>query len=98
MKTLVDSFYLAHNDPSRHWNGDHGERAQVAPGRLEKAMALYHRQQTHGHAWIFTDDSFREIYTQLAIMGVTRLKPVRVYNTVRNSNSFCVIMEKMAGR
>lgn len=96
LQTLVDSMFTTHNDPSRHWNDDHGELPLVGPDKLEKAVTRYQTQRTHGHAWIFTDDSFRDIYTQLTDMEVTRLKVTRVYNTIRNSNSFCVVMKKTA--
>jgi len=96
LKTFIDSVYSAHNDPKRHWDNDHGEIVRMDATMLERAMELYRSTGGRGgrHAWIFTEETFREVFTQLASMDLVHLQPIRIYNTIRNSNSFCVVMKK----
>ncbi|SRR5690606_1317496 len=85
-----------HNEPKRHWAGDHGEPA-VTVERVARALEE-HRVANGGyvdvHAWKFTPQSFRTILAILHDMSLTRFRPVRVYDTVHGSNEFYAILEK----
>lgn len=97
LKTFIDSLNEAHNEPVRHWNNDHGEPSAINAARIAAAVKSYEDMGGRDpslHAWIFTDDSFRDVFTQLAAMDFIDLVPTRIYNTVKHSNSFCVVLEK----
>ena len=46
------------------------------------------------HAWKFTPRSFATLTGLLHQIGLTRLRPTVVYNTVRSRNEFCAILTK----
>lgn len=85
-----------HNNMVRHWEGDHGEYPFNVQ-KLENALSYYKNNKTvylDCHSWIFTDESFEEIFTALYTMKYIQLNPIRIYNTPRGSNSFCAIFQK----
>lgn len=86
-----------HNDPGRHWNGDHGELT-VDDIYLRTAEALKEFDSTEGyldvHAWYFTPRNFESICETLFRLGMTGLKPIAVYPTPRASIEFCAVLEK----
>ena len=89
---------FAHNDAPRHWAGDHGDADPVE--RIEdirNAMRQY--QASDGryidvHAWKFTPASFRTVTWALHALGLTRLQPWGVLDTVRNRNEFCAVFRQ----
>jgi SAM-dependent methyltransferase len=101
LKTFIDSLNKAHNEPVRHWQNDHGEPAAINGARVADAIKSCESLEGRDpslHAWVFTDDSFRALFAQLADTGFIRLAPTRIYNTLKHSNSFCVVMEKTGER
>ena len=95
-------FLTTHNDPVRHWNGDHGERPVINP-RDEGVLAslsgsLKELRQNEGyldtHAWQFTPRSFAEIIETLEAMGLIPFQVERVYPTLKGSNEFYVVLRK----
>ncbi len=89
-----------HNDPVRHWQGDHG--APQEEGFLDRIRAAFKRYEEgkntyqDTHAWFFTPDSFRECLLALHALGLTTLYPTRIYDTIRGSNEFCAVLVKGA--
>ena len=97
LKTFIDSLNRTHNEPMRHWNNDHGEAPAINAFRIANAIKSYESLEGRDpslHAWVFTDDSFHDMFTQLATTGIINLVPTRIYNPVKHSNSFCVVLEK----
>lgn len=95
---LSNSMLLTHNDPVRHWAGDHGAPViEENPAALDSCIsasrsgigsAVYVDQ----HAWQFTPDSFRSICSLLHHQGLTSLRPVVVHPTPRNRLEFCAML------
>ncbi len=86
-----------HNDPIRHWQGDHGERHASLKVRYKIAIDEY--QQAEGryidvHGWYFTPDSFRRILEGLRQIGLTLFTPIRVYRTLYGVFEFWAILQK----
>lgn len=90
-----------HNDPGRHWRGDHAdpiggatiaERTRTALREFDDARGSY----IDVHAWQFTPASFREITSLLCELGYSSMRPVRVYDTGYGRNEFTAILQKAA--
>jgi SAM-dependent methyltransferase len=87
-----------HNDPLRHWNGDHG-RPNIEHTRESLELAIREcevnpERYIDVHAWQFTPESFAHLFNLIADLGLTRLRPQAVYPTVRCSVEFCAILGK----
>jgi hypothetical protein len=97
---LEHHFYFAHNDPIRHWRGDHGANPALSPlgsgrnkaflGELEKLRSSDEYMDVH--AWKFTPVGFRMRIEDLHNLKLTRLRVAKVYPTVRNSNEFYAVL------
>ena len=87
-----------HNDTGRHWAGDHGGPAYETNVAMLEYALREHRDSAGGyvdvHAWKFTPRSFATLTGLLHQIGLTRLRPTVVYNTVRSRNEFCAILTK----
>ena len=87
-----------HNDPLRHWAGDHGVPAVVQnPSLLNMAYghAINSRQAyTEAHAWQFTPDSFSGIVSALNSIGLIDLEVERLYHTPINRFEFMAVLRK----
>jgi SAM-dependent methyltransferase len=86
-----------HNDPIRHWQGDHGERHASLNMRYKIAIDEY--QQAEGcyinvHGWYFTPDNFRQIVEGLRQVGLISFIPIRVYPTLYGALEFWAILRK----
>jgi hypothetical protein len=96
---IAQEVQRSHNDPRRHWLGDHGHYPADPAAIIEAVLALYHESRNRGeyvdrHAWQFTPDSFRAILGLLNEIGLVALRPLRVYNTLFMSNEFWAILQK----
>lgn len=83
-----------HNDAERHWAGDHGAPAP-SPARLAETLSEIDAADggyIDVHAWRFTPEGFRVLTTQLADVGQTALRPLRVWATPRNRQEFCGVL------
>lgn len=97
---LEQRFFAAHNEPIRHWRGDHGVNTRLLPlddKRNVPFMAEFERlrssnEYTDGHAWKFTPAAFRTLFDNLYSLRLTKLRIARVYPTVRNSNEFYAVL------
>ena len=90
-----------HNDPVRHWNGDHGGHPDD-PNRVRGGIEEF--RVTEGryldvHAWQFTPSSFKTIISMLNKLHYIDLTPIRVYDPPFGSNEFYAILkgEKSCG-
>lgn len=85
-----------HNDPARHWAGDHGE-ASDRSARIGQALEVW-RAQRHSyidvHAWRFTPICFRTICAHLFDLQLIPLKIARVYDTPHGAIEFCAVLER----
>ena len=87
-----------HNEPSRHWEGDNGTPTPTKE-KIEESIRLFTENigsYVNCHAWFFTPETFRSSMLMIHELGLTSLYPDRVYNTIRPSNEFCVVMSKKA--
>ena len=93
-------FFTAHNDPVRHWLGDHGANRNLLPLEGERHVSFLAEveryratdEYTDVHAWKFTPASFRVLFENLFNLKLTKLRVLRVYPTVKNSNEFYAVL------
>ena len=88
-----------HNEPMRHWEGDHGKPRMAEDfGVVQPAIdeaSRYDQGYIDTHAWRLTPEVFRALLNDLRNIGLTNMVPARVYNTVRGSSEFAAILQKM---
>jgi hypothetical protein len=98
-KSVIEHIALAtHNDPIRHWVGDHGvprfrgnlSSVSVAMGEFDNSGGAY----IDVHAWQFTPQSFRSGIEVLSSLGLIGLEVERVYATPHNTFEFCAILKR----
>jgi hypothetical protein len=92
---LITKNMLTHNEPSKHWNGIHGEPRYIEKNKLKIANLNFVTSKTDLHAWRFTPESFQHIYNLLLNDKFVNMKLIKIYPTIRNSNEFTVILQKM---
>jgi len=97
LKSVIEHRALTcHNDSSRHWAGDHGAQ-RVCVDSARGAIREYEAAQggyVDVHAWQFQPVQFRELTEQLVQLGVSSLRPIRVYGTVRNQLEFIAVLQR----
>ena len=85
-----------HNDPSRHWAGDHGPATPAdLADRVRRGLADHDASggaYIDVHAWYFTPDSFELIIEALGALGLTGFELAGLYDTVRGRNEFCAVL------
>jgi SAM-dependent methyltransferase len=85
-----------HNDPGRHWLGDHGRpHLDQTRAPLERAISecsVLPQRYIDVHAWQFTPQSFAQLFGVIADLGLSKLRPLAVYPTLHNSQEFCAIL------
>lgn len=83
-----------HNDPVRHWVGNHGSRPAALDGLSDAQLELDEcRKAASGeyvdvHAWFFTPASFAEIIGRLHDHGLVSLKIKEIYATRFGTQEF----------
>jgi len=85
-----------HNDPIRHWKGDHGDRHENSMARLEAAVAEFNSSSGYVdvHAWYFDPQSFRDLITELHALGIVPFSVETVYPTHRDSLEFWAVLTR----
>ncbi|WP_411892428.1 class I SAM-dependent methyltransferase [Yoonia sp. SDW83-1] len=96
---LHANLLLTHNEPRRHWAGDHG-KPRYYTEELQLKDILEQIDDSKGtyvdcHAWQFTPEGFRMIFNYMADNGYCKLRPMRVFGTRVNSHEFAVVLEKV---
>lgn len=95
-RAVIDQVVLSdHNDPVRHWRGDHDDVSALERERLQ--WALDHIEERGDayidvHAWHLTPDSFRKILRTLAELKLIPFRNYRVYDTPLNSHEFMAVL------
>lgn len=84
-----------HNEPARHWRGDHGE---VTLSRDVIARVVAEHAQPGGgdqsvHAWYFEPESLRRVIAILSELEETDFRMLRLYPTQVDEGEFWVILE-----
>jgi SAM-dependent methyltransferase len=99
-KSVLKQLLLTtHNEPVRHWQGDHGlplvqqqglDCIKCAIDHIIKNADVY----LDTHAWHFTPQIFEDIVTQIYQLGLSKLSVERIYNTPVGRFEFCAILSK----
>lgn len=92
------SALVTHNDPVRHWRGDHGGHDAAEQAR-RAAEAIAAVEASEGgyldvHAHKFTPASFRLLMATLAELGLSPFEVEAVYDTPRDRAEFCAILRR----
>jgi hypothetical protein len=94
---LSHRLLTSHNDPARHWAGDHGDPVYLA-GTVSLKGVLANlptgNDYVDSHAWQFTPKSFFTIIQSLHSAGLIDLWPERVYHTPKNVFEFVAVLKK----
>ncbi|MFA7289674.1 MAG: methyltransferase domain-containing protein [Melioribacteraceae bacterium] len=99
---IVEHRRLAcHNDPKRHWIGDHGEITprmefndfSVPISQVIKTINYYEQNYIDGHVWKFTPDTFLLIANYLFDQNLIELKLNDILHTQKDTQQFYVIMQ-----
>lgn len=99
-RTLIGQQCMTtHNDSWRHWAGDHGKPAHLDADSVSTAIELAAAGIERGeyidrNAWQFTPKSFETTISLLHGLGLTRLRPARVYPTLAGSNEFWAVLSR----
>jgi len=87
-----------HNDPARHWRGDHGApTAEDRQRRTAEALAAYRGaagDYLDVHAWQFTPASFTALLEALARLDLSAFEVEAVYDTPHNQGEFCAVLRR----
>lgn len=89
---------VTHNDPARHWRGDHGSMSDdERRRRAAEAIGAYRRSAgdyVDVHAWQFTPASFRAAMRTLVDLGLSAFEVEAVYDTPRDRAEFCAVLRR----
>jgi SAM-dependent methyltransferase len=87
-----------HNDPQRHWAGDHGESNYKAkPEIIRDAVDFFLASQgkyIDVHAWQFVPESFRDVMQTLFELRLSPFELLKTYPTPVGSNEFYAVLKK----
>ncbi|MCV3210528.1 class I SAM-dependent methyltransferase [Mesorhizobium sp. YC-39] len=88
-----------HNVPTRHWAGDHADLGYMQSIAKKATAALAEYEAAGGdyidvHAWQFIPESFRQIAQCLVDLGLSDLRPERIYDSPRDCNEFAAVLRK----
>jgi SAM-dependent methyltransferase len=87
-----------HNDPQRHWAGDHGEpNYKTKPEIIRDAVDFFIASQgkyIDVHAWQFVPESFRDVMQTLFELRLSPFELLRIYPTPVGSNEFYAVLKK----
>ncbi len=101
---IAHRLLTTHNDPERHWAGEHGPDPRWRTPDSEVREQIIHILRAlrtgsgyiEAHAWQFTPDSFRYLIETLAAVGLSPLRIERLYSTVRPANEFFAVLRVAA--
>ncbi len=100
LAAVIDHFAgSTHNDPKRHWEGDHADEGYWSgyAARLQHALEIYEAADGDYidlHAWYFIPDSFAHICETLHETGKIRLKLECVGDTRVHGLEFSAIFRR----
>ena len=99
IKELVNYYALSsHNDPIRHWNGDHEYECNKICG-IKKAVDLHLKNELEFSKFTFHrlrtyPSKFKEIVSQIYALNYIKMKPSVIYGTLKNRFDFLAILER----
>ena len=103
VKSVIEHRALTcHNDSIRHWNDDHGKQNycsdtnSIIDAIKEYQDSISNNQYLDVHSLQFTPDSFKNIINLLNQLNYIDLLIDNVYNTIKNSCEFYVILKKVS--
>lgn len=81
----------AHNDPVKHWSGDHGDNLMSGISNLESSYktAIDQKEYLDTHAWKFCPKNMREILDAINRLNIIKFSYV-IHETEKNSFSFFI--------
>lgn len=97
-RNVIDQVVLMdHNDPVRHWQGDHDDVSSLERERL--AWALQHIEEKGEdyidvHAWHLTPPVLRRVLSTLIELEMIPFRSFRVYDTPVNRNEFMAVLAR----
>lgn len=98
LRSIIEHRALTtHNDPLRHWQGDHGAFMNSIAERIDAAIAEYRAAEgayIDVHAWYFSPVSFRALMAALNESFQTALYAERIYSTLYGHLEFWAILRK----
>ncbi len=99
-KSVLGQLLLTtHNEPVRHWQGDHGlpkfqqQGIECIKGTINHIVRNVD-SYIDTHAWHCTPQIFEDIVTKIYQLGLSMLKADKVYNTPFGRFEFCAILSK----
>jgi hypothetical protein len=97
---LKHKLETTHNDPVKHWNGDHGTQSYKLELEtvLSRASYFYDESKTSYvdvHSMFFTPQSFSDVMKELLELKLTEFRVERIYQTVRNDLEFFAVLQKL---
>lgn len=98
-KVVEHRALTTHNNPWRHWAGDHmdDDYIDTIPSRSKKAIDEFKKAKggyVDVHRWQFTPDSFKDIVTSLHQRQDIGLKLAEINKTPPGDMQFTAIMER----
>ncbi len=101
LKTQLKMCEITHNDPLRHWIGDHGidlvkrnDYNELECYKITLNKFLNTNEYLDSHKWRFHPENFVFICNSLYRMGLIKLKLEKVYCTEKDSFQFMAILKK----
>jgi SAM-dependent methyltransferase len=102
LRSIIEHIALTtHNDPIRHWSGDHGKQFDDLETRIKESVGVYENARggyVDVHAWYLTPDFARHLFPTLHRMDYIDLECTRCYGTRKNSSEFWIVLEKTLSR
>jgi SAM-dependent methyltransferase len=96
LRSVIEHIALiTHNDPGRHWRGDHGAMYDNIGVRLQAALQQFDNAKggyLDVHAWYFTPDGAMTILSALREIGLTTFRAERLYPTRLGSSEFWIVL------
>ncbi|MDE2583319.1 MAG: hypothetical protein KGL52_16910 [Rhodospirillales bacterium] len=97
---IAQHLLQTHNDPARHWRGEHGADPRLQPAgpmlaaQVEAALRAVHKADLAYdlHAWQFTPASFRRLFDAMAAVGLSPFRVERLYPTLRDRGEFYAVL------
>jgi hypothetical protein len=89
--------FVTHNDPVRHWKGDHGSATDQTAVKWKSTSELVSRRRgeyVDVHCWQFQPETFADLITNLFNLELISLKCSKIFTTARNDLEFFAVLEK----
>lgn len=96
-KVIEHRALTTHNEPNRHWKGDHGTPNFDLSNRWARAIAEFNDsngEYIDVHCWQFTPESFVKIIDGLFNLGYIDFQVEEIFDTPVNDLEFCAILRK----